>query len=56
MFDNPNLIVSPILFLQESKIYRKQKILFVLVDILFVSGCTKEKRNELTIFLFSIDF
>lgn len=37
MLDDSNLIISPQVFFQESEIYRRQKILFILIDILFVS-------------------
>jgi len=37
MINDSNLILSPELLSQESEIYRRQKILFVLIDILFVS-------------------
>ncbi|CAF0916069.1 unnamed protein product [Adineta steineri] len=35
MIDHPNVAPSPELLSQESEIYRRQKILFVLIDILF---------------------
>ncbi len=38
MINDSNLILSPELLSQESEIYRRQKILFVLIDILFVSS------------------
>ena len=38
MFDHAISVLPSRVFFQESEIYRKQKILFVLVDILFVSA------------------
>ena len=37
MFDEASLVISPRLLSKEAEVYQRQKIVFILIDILFVS-------------------